>query len=176
MAMEEGVFVALGGNLPAVPWGSPRQVLIAAVDALAGEPGVRVLRCSRWYCSPPVPPSAQPWFVNGVVEIATELSPPALLARLHEVEARFGRVRHLRNEARTLDLDLLAYGKWISDPPAAPALPHPRLHQRAFVLAPLCDLAPAWRHPRLLRSAEALLAALPPDAAAFPLIADVDAM
>lgn len=174
--MEHGVFVGLGGNLPTLPWGSPRRVLIAAVDALSAEPGLQVLRLSRWYRSPPVPPSPQPWFVNGVVELACELSPAALLARLHELEARFGRVRHVRNEARSLDLDLLAYGERISDPSDAPALPHPRLHQRAFVLAPLCDLAPAWRHPRLRRSAAELLAALPADAAAFPLIAGDDAI
>jgi len=169
--MEEGVFIGLGGNLPTAPWGSPRRVLEAAVAALAGADDIEVLRRSRWYRSRPEPPSAQPWFINGVIEIATALPPAALLARLQEIEARFGRVRGERNAARSLDLDLLAYGEITSDA-AALILPHPRMHQRTFVLAPLCDIAPAWRHPRLHRSAAQLLAALAPEQTAFPIVDD----
>jgi 2-amino-4-hydroxy-6-hydroxymethyldihydropteridine diphosphokinase len=173
--MEEGVFVGLGGNLPAAPWGSPRRVMEAAVAALAGTADIRVLRRSRWYRSPPEPPSAQPWFVNGVVEIATALPPAALLTRLHAIEARFGRVHGERNAARSLDLDLLAYGEITSNAAGPLILPHPRMHQRAFVLAPLCDIAPAWRHPRLHRSAAQLLAALAPEQTALPIVGDGEA-
>ncbi|MCU0837524.1 MAG: 2-amino-4-hydroxy-6-hydroxymethyldihydropteridine diphosphokinase [Rhodospirillales bacterium] len=167
--MQKGVFVGLGGNLASAPWGSPRAVLEAAVATLAGQQDIRLLRRSRWYRSPPQPPSAQPWFINGVLEVATHLPPGALLARLHAIEAGFGRVRRVRNEARILDLDLLAYGSLVSAAADSVQVPHPRLHERAFVLAPLCELAPAWQHPRLGRSAEQLLIALPGERVATPL-------
>ena len=123
--------------------------------------GVAIVARSPWYLSEPVPASDQPWFVNGVVEIATELPPPELLARLLALEAQFGRERGTRDAARTLDLDLLDYdGRECSTPDLV--LPHPRLHERRFVLAPLCDIVPDWRHPRLGLSAAELLAGLPP--------------
>ena len=123
--------------------------------------GVAIVARSPWYLSEPVPASDQPWFVNGVVEIATELPPPELLARLLALEAQFGRERGARDAARTLDLDLLDYdGRECSTPDLV--LPHPRLHERRFVLAPLCDIVPDWRHPRLGLSAAELLAGLPP--------------
>ena len=130
---------------------------------------MRTVARSRWYRSAPVPPSDQPWFVNGVAAVETTLDPAALLALLHSVEARFGRVRREKNAARVLDLDLLAYGERVSAPDDVPVLPHPRLHQRAFVLRPLAELAPNWRHPRLGMGVQALLAALPPQSVAEPL-------
>jgi 2-amino-4-hydroxy-6-hydroxymethyldihydropteridine diphosphokinase len=123
--------------------------------------GVAIVSRSPWYLSEPAPASDQPWFVNGVVEIATELPPPELLARLLALEAQFGRERGARDAARTLDLDLLDYdGRECSTPDLV--LPHPRLHERRFVLAPLCDIVPDWRHPRLGLTAAELLAGLPP--------------
>ena len=123
--------------------------------------GVAIVARSPWYLSEPVPASDQPWFVNGVVEIATELPPPELLARILALEAQFGRERGARDAARTLDLDLLDYdGRECSTPDLV--LPHPRLHERRFVLAPLCDIVPDWRHPRLGLTAAELLAGLPP--------------
>lgn len=115
---------------------------------------------SPWYRSAPVPASDQPWYVNGVVRVETDLDAPALLAVLHRVEAAFGRVRRQVNEARGLDLDLLAYHDDVRD--EAPVLPHPRLHQRAFVLLPLRDLAPGWRHPVTGMNVASLVADLPP--------------
>jgi 2-amino-4-hydroxy-6-hydroxymethyldihydropteridine diphosphokinase len=103
------------------------------------------------------------------------LPPAALLTRLHAIEARFGRVRGERNAARSLDLDLLAYGEITSNAAGPLILPHPRMHQRAFVLAPLCDIAPAWRHPGLHRSAAQLLAALAPEQTALPIVGDGEA-
>ncbi len=159
--MQQGVFVGLGSNLPNARWGSPRAVLEAAVATLAREQDILLLRKSHWYRSPPQPPSAQPWFINGVLEVSTNLQPGALLARLHAIEAEFGRVRRVRNEARILDLDLLAYGTFVSEAADPVQLPHPRMHERAFVLAPLCELAPAWHHPRLGCSVQQLLMAIP---------------
>ena len=90
------------------------------------------------------------------------MDPAALLALLHRTEAEFGRVRRWRNEARVLDLDLLAYGDLASDgADGGPVLPHPRMADRAFVLLPLAEIAPGWRHPATGQTVEALIAALP---------------
>ncbi|MEX2201355.1 MAG: 2-amino-4-hydroxy-6-hydroxymethyldihydropteridine diphosphokinase [Dongiaceae bacterium] len=156
----ERIFIGLGSNLPGLH-GDPRAQLEAALQELAAE-GIRVVRRSRWYESEPVPVSEQPWFVNGVVEVETGLEPAALLALLHRVEAAFGRIRRIRNEARALDLDLLAYGERVMAGEGLPELPHPRLQDRAFVLLPLAEVAPAWRHPVLGESAAALAEKLPP--------------
>ena len=123
--------------------------------------GVTVSRVSPWYRSAPVPASDQPWYVNAVAEVRTPLAPAPLLAFLHKVEREFGRVRGVANAARVLDLDLLAYGDAIADGrDGGPVLPHPRLHERAFVLVPLVDLAPGWRHPMLGKTAAELLQGL----------------
>ncbi|MCP5368108.1 MAG: 2-amino-4-hydroxy-6-hydroxymethyldihydropteridine diphosphokinase [Hyphomicrobiales bacterium] len=168
------VFIGLGANLDSPVHGPPRATCEAALAALAAA-GVRILRRARWYRSAPVPSSDQPWFVNGVAEVAADLAPAELLARLHAVEDAFGRVRRDRDEARVLDLDLLAHGDRVDDglgnggAGGGPVLPHPRLHLRAFVLLPLCELAPDWVHPVLGRTARDLAADLPPDQVAEPL-------
>jgi len=132
----------------------------AAVAALP-EAGVSVLRCAPWYLSAPVPPSDQPWYVNGVAEVAFDGPPEELLARLHAIEAAMGRRRDgTVNAARPLDLDLLDFHGMIRA--ADPILPHPRLHERAFVLLPLADLTPNWCHPVSRRSVADLIAALGP--------------
>ena len=127
------------------------------------------MRRSRWYESAPVPASDQPWFVNGVAAVETELSAADLLALLHRMEADFGRERRVRDEARVLDLDLLAYGDRVSAPGETPVLPHPRMAERAFVLLPLADLAPGWRHPVSGLSAAEMAGQLPPDQVAQPI-------
>ena len=105
-------------------------------------------RRSRWHRTRAVPPSAQPPFVNGVVLAETVLRPRALMAVLHRVERRFGRMRRRRNEARILDLDLIDYRGWISDgEDGGPVLPHPRVLDRPFVLEPLAEILPSWQHP-----------------------------
>jgi 2-amino-4-hydroxy-6-hydroxymethyldihydropteridine diphosphokinase len=157
------ILLGLGGNLPSRQFGPPESTLQAALAALE-ERGVRMRRRSRWYRSRPVPDDGQPWYVNGVAEIETTLPPEELLARVLEIEAAFGRVRRRRWAPRVIDLDILAYhdhNNWNAIPPVTPIVPHPRLHERAFVLAPLVELAPAWRHPVLERTATELLAALP---------------
>jgi len=140
------ILVALGANLDHPRYGSPRQTLEAALAALQ-HGGVSVLARSRWFRSAPVPRSDQPWFVNAVASVDTGLSPADLMAVLHEIEAEFGRTRRRQNEARVLDLDLLAYHNKVSAPGESPVLPHPRLAERAFVVLPLADVAPGWRHP-----------------------------
>lgn len=162
------ILIGLGGNLPGM-LGGVRATLEAALAALEQE-GVRVAARSRWYRTAPLPPSDQPDFVNAVVAVETALGPRDLLAALHRVEARFGRSRGAANAARTLDLDLLAYGDRVdAGEDGGPVLPHPRLHQRAFVLLPLAEIAPDWRHPRLGVTARELAAALPPGQDAAPL-------
>jgi 2-amino-4-hydroxy-6-hydroxymethyldihydropteridine diphosphokinase len=152
--------IGLGANLPSVA-GPPPVTLAAALSRLAAA-GVITLKRSRWFRSRPEPPSDQPWFVNGVASVATTLDPAALLALLQRVEAEFGRVRSVPNTARTLDLDLLAYGDRVAAPApgAGPILPHPRLAQRAFVLLPLADVAPSWYHPATGRPLSELIRAL----------------
>jgi 2-amino-4-hydroxy-6-hydroxymethyldihydropteridine diphosphokinase len=163
------VLIGLGANLPSDSFGSPRETLEAALGALERR-GVKVVRRSRWYESAPVPPSGQPWYVNGVAAVETALGPEALLAALHEVEHKFGRVRGARNAARVVDLDLIAYGEVVRPGPEAPILPHPRAAERAFVLLPLAEIAPEWRLPGAAvgtgagrdSTIEALIARLPP--------------
>ena len=160
---DSGIFVAVGSNLPLAPGGSPLESCERALECLSDGP-VDVLARSRWYRSAPVPASEQPDFVNGVVRVGTALSPDDLLATLHDVENRLGRTRHTRNEARPIDLDLIAYGTLCREPDArggGPILPHPRLDRRAFVLLPLRDIAAGWRHPRSGRTLSQLIARLP---------------
>jgi 2-amino-4-hydroxy-6-hydroxymethyldihydropteridine diphosphokinase len=152
------VLIGLGGNLPSPGYGAPRRTLTAALAVLAGE-GIGVAACSAWYRSAPLPPSDQPWYVNAVAALATEIDAFALLAALQRIERQFGRVRGTRNAARTVDLDLLDYDG-LEVETTALVLPHPRLHQRRFVLVPLNELAPDWRHPRLGLTAAQLLARL----------------
>ena len=154
------ILVGIGSNLPATGFASPLQTAAAALEALPTA-GVRVARRSRWYQSEPVPPSDQPWYVNAVAIVEAGLPPLRLLEALLALESRFQRHRGAANAARTLDLDLLDHDGLICDGPRL-TLPHPRLHQRRFVLAPLAEIAPRWRHPILGAAADALLARLPP--------------
>jgi 2-amino-4-hydroxy-6-hydroxymethyldihydropteridine diphosphokinase len=155
------IFVGIGANLDHPRYGGPRETCEAALALLEESPEIEILRRSRWYRSAPVPASDQPWYVNAVVALETCLEPAGLLARLHAVEQHFGRVRRARNEARVLDLDLLAYHDLVTGPQDTPRLPHPRLAERAFVLLPLAELAPDWRHPEDGTPISSLIARLP---------------
>jgi 2-amino-4-hydroxy-6-hydroxymethyldihydropteridine diphosphokinase len=153
------ILIGLGANLPSA-LGPPQATLEAALTALEKD-GVAIAARSPWYRSAPVPASDQPWYVNGVASIATALDPVELLALLHQVEARIGRERRRRNEPRAVDLDILDYdGLKRAE---APLLPHPRMHSRGFVLLPLRDVAPGWRHPVSGAGLGELIAALPKD-------------
>ena len=155
------ILIGIGANLPAPGYRTPLETCRAALARVAAESRVR--RQSAWYTSAPVPASRQPWFVNAVAEIETAVSPHALLRMLHDLEAHFGRVRRRRNAARTLDLDLLDYDGLVQEPAAGPNLPHPRMHERAFVIIPLCEIHADWRHPVSGRTADALRRALGAD-------------
>jgi 2-amino-4-hydroxy-6-hydroxymethyldihydropteridine diphosphokinase len=155
------ILIGIGANLEHPRFGSPRDTCEAALATL-GERGVTVLARSRWYQSAPVPPSDQPWYVNAVASLESNLAPGALLAVLHAVEKDFGRARRVRNAPRVLDLDLLAHGRAVSAPGENPVLPHPRMAERAFVVLPLAELAPDWRHPVSGASAAALAERLTP--------------
>jgi 2-amino-4-hydroxy-6-hydroxymethyldihydropteridine diphosphokinase len=170
--------IALGSNLPGRA-GGPQAVLEAALEALEAR-GLRVLARSRWYRTPAVPAGSGPDFVNGAARVSDDMPPRAAMEVLHAVEAALGRERPARWAPRVCDLDLLADGdavlpdratvaEWIALDPAermarAPAglvLPHPRLHERAFVLAPLAEITPDWVHPVLGLSVRGMLADLP---------------
>lgn len=156
------ILIGIGGNLTSGRFATPRAACAAALDALAADGAVRIAARSSWYLSEPVPRSDQPWYTNAVARIETALDAAALLTRLHAVEAEFGRRRSVANAARTLDLDLLDHHGAVSAAGAWPVLPHPRMHERAFVLLPLAEVAPGWRHPASGTDLEALIAALPP--------------
>lgn len=162
--IEEMILIGIGSNLPS-DYGPARETCAAALGVLEQEEPITIVARSRWYRSSPVPMSDQPWFVNGVIAVESELDPVALLASLHRIEAVFGRPSPKArtatpNAPRTLDLDLLAYNDLIRDGPEPPILPHPRLAERAFVLLPLREIAPDWRHPVDDRSLATLIEAL----------------
>ncbi len=154
------ILVAIGSNLPG-RFASPLAACAYALHRLAAVPGLAVTACSSFYRTTPIPASDQPDFINAVAACAGQISPEALLAALHGIEAEAGRVRGALNAARVLDLDLIDWHGMVRDAPP-PVLPHPRAHLRRFVLLPLHDVAPAWRHPLSHETVTALLAALPP--------------
>lgn len=163
-ATGRAIFVGVGANLPG-PAGPPRATCGAAL-AMLDRSGVKVARCSPWYRTAPVPVSDQPWYVNAVAQVETDLGPEDLLARLLAVEEAFGRRRSEPNAPRTLDLDLVDYAGRVSAGNPPPVLPHPRLETRAFVILPLADLAPGWRHPISGVAVADLIRALPKDQSA----------
>lgn len=153
------LFIGLGANLTPEGYNNPREGCEAALTVL-NEEGIYVEAISNWYETAPVPVSDQPWYLNVVAVATTGIDETMTLAALHRIEARFGRVRGVRNAARVLDMDLLDFaGKHSPDP--ALTLPHPRMHQRAFVLLPLRELCPDWCHPVSGININELIAQLP---------------
>ncbi|MDP1628309.1 2-amino-4-hydroxy-6-hydroxymethyldihydropteridine diphosphokinase [Parvibaculum sp.] len=166
-----GILVALGGNMPSVH-GGPARTLMAAL-ALMPAFGIRIVRCAPFYKTPALSSYIQPEYVNSVAVVEAAVPPEALLDILHRIEAIFGRVRRERWAPRPLDIDLLDYrgmiipaeGKRGADAGAGKlpiALPHPGIAARGFVLLPLRDVAPRWRHPVTGESVQRLIASLGP--------------
>lgn len=138
-------------------FGSSEALLEAALAALA-EAGLPVLKRSRWWRSAAWPDPNLNEYRNGIALVETKLSPQELLNALFAIETRFGRRRTERNAPRTLDLDLIAHGRTVLTGEGL-ILPHPRAHQRLFVMGPLAEIAPDWRHPLTGHTAQALAAA-----------------
>jgi len=156
--------IALGCSLPG-SYPSREVLLDAAVGALASE-GLAVAERSPWWTSAAWPDPSAPAYLNGVVLVETAPPADAVLAALHRIEARFGRVRAEANAPRTLDLDLIAHGRTVLDGPVV--VPHPRAHERLFVMGPLAQIAPDWRHPVSGRTAADLAASADVGADAKP--------
>lgn len=165
--------IALGANLPSTVGGEIHSFRYATLQMM--HFGLHISAVSRFFQTPSYPNPADPPFINATIMAKTRCSASALLPILHEIESKLNRKREQRWAARTLDLDLLDFNgcilpdletakKWQKlsrdeQPLVAPdelVLPHPRLHERAFVLEPLCDIAPQWRHPLLGQTAQEL--------------------
>lgn len=170
--------IGLGGNLPST-FGDPVQTILVSLAHIHARLG-RIVSISRFFQTPAFPKGSGPDFVNAAVAISSALSPEDLLAGLHQIEAEAGRAREVRWAARTLDLDLIAVEDairpdastqrdWMAlaqdrqgrEAPSRLILPHPRLQDRGFVLIPLADICPGWRHPVLGRTVREMVDALP---------------
>ncbi|MGR3716685.1 MAG: 2-amino-4-hydroxy-6-hydroxymethyldihydropteridine diphosphokinase [Thermohalobaculum sp.] len=178
------VLFSLGANV-ASPGSSLVEMLESALDLVGNTDRITLGRRSRWFRTPAFPPGSGPDFVNAAAVLETSLDPESVLAALHGAEEELGRVRPARWAPRVCDLDLIAMedavlpdretlARWMAldlgqaqtvAPPRL-ILPHPRMHERGFVLAPLADIAPQWRHPATGLTVAEMLAALPEDALA----------
>ena len=161
------ILIGLGSNLESVDGHSTVQNLKNALASLKTL-GIRILRSSRFYETAPVPSDDMPWYVNAVAEVSTELSARDLLTGLLTIETELGRVRDKQNAPRIIDLDLLDFQGRISTEKNL-ILPHPRMTERAFVLRPIIDIAPAWRHPVSGKSVTKLLHEIEADQIVRPL-------
>jgi len=142
--LDDAIVVALGGNLPGEFKSS--EALLEAALAQFPRAGLPVLARSRWWRSAAWPDPQGNEYRNGIAIVEANGPPSAVLEALFAIERAFGRIRGAANAPRTLDLDLIAYGRVVSDGPGL-ILPHPRAHERLFVMGPLAEIAPGWRHP-----------------------------
>jgi|YNPNPStandDraft_1061719.scaffolds.fasta_scaffold02136_6 2-amino-4-hydroxy-6-hydroxymethyldihydropteridine diphosphokinase len=152
--MHHEVFVGIGSNV-----GSPAAQVRDAVGRLARLPGTAVVRVSSLYRTEPVGREEQDWFVNAVAQLESSLPPRQLMGELLAVEEEMGRMRTTPGGPRVIDLDILLFGDLVMDE-AGLRIPHPRLHERRFVLVPLCEVAPHALHPVLKKETRELLAEL----------------
>jgi 2-amino-4-hydroxy-6-hydroxymethyldihydropteridine diphosphokinase len=152
---DDAVLIALGSSL-AGRFGSREALLEAALDDFPAA-GLKLVTRSSWWRSASWPDPGKPDYLNGLALVETALSPRETLAALRRIEVAFGRRRDGENAPRTLDLDLIAHGRAVLND-ADLTLPHPRAHERLFVMGPLAEIAPEWRHPVLGETAAALAA------------------
>ncbi len=150
---DKTIIVALGSNLRGAY--ASLEALLEAALAQFEAAGLHVVARSSWWKSAAWPDPTGPQYRNGVALVETALDPRETLDALRRIERAFGRERGEANAARTLDLDLIAFGRAAIDTPGL-MIPHPRAHQRRFVMGPLAEIAPAWRHPTLGATAESL--------------------
>jgi 2-amino-4-hydroxy-6-hydroxymethyldihydropteridine diphosphokinase len=150
------ILIGLGSNIGG-PWGNPHETVKRALAELDAG-GIAMKRASRLLVSRPFGKVNQPPFVNAVAEIATHMPPEALLRRLHAIERQAGRRRGIRWGPRSLDLDLLDYHGLRRRTP--PILPHPGIAERSFVLGPIAEIVPSWKHPVLRLPAAKLMCRL----------------
>ncbi len=152
------VLLATGANI-AGSWGEPAEALArlpAEVEAL----GIKVKAVSPLYATPPMGPVEQPQFTNGALLVETDLPPLGLLAVLKALERKAGRTDGVRWGPRALDIDILAYGDRVISVPGRLTVPHPEMARRDFVLKPLAEIAPGWRHPQSGLTVREMLARL----------------
>ena len=142
--LDDAVVVALGSNL-AGGFGTSEALLEAAL-ARFPQAGLPVIARSSWWRSAAWPDPTGPEYRNGIALVDTNSSPEAVMEALFAIERAFGRNRGAPNAPRTLDLDLIAHGRLVVDTPGL-RIPHPRAHERRFVMGPLAEVAPDWRHP-----------------------------
>ena len=148
------ILIALGSNISG-PWGTPQQSVQHALQALNRD-GLKLVEASRLLLTAPFGMPNQPTFVNAVAHIETQLSPLALLQRLHAIEKEAGRRRTMRWGPRTLDLDIIDYHGLVRSTGKL-VLPHPGIAERIFVLKPISELSVKWRHPTSHLSAQSML-------------------
>ena len=165
MQFDDAIVAALGSNLTGGRASSVAvlEAALARFDAM----GLKMVSVSSFWRSASWPDPAKPDYINAVALVETRLDPAETLSALHRIEDEFGRQRSEPNAPRVLDLDLIAYGREVRD---APALPHPRAADRLFVMGPLAEIAPGWRHPVLGKTAAELaaLATVGKDATPLP--------
>lgn len=145
------VYISFGSNL-----GDREENIKKAIELIGESPEIRIEKASSFYETEPVGDKAQDWFLNGVLEIETQLLPEELLSVLQEIEKELGRMREIVHGPRTIDLDILLFNDRIVDTPRL-KIPHPLMYERNFVLIPLAEIVPEARHPVLGKSIEELL-------------------
>ena len=148
------ILIALGSNLKSETYGDPIKNCRKALEFL--EKRFELEKVSNFYETEPIPKSNQEMYVNGVVSVKTNLEPKKILDELMDIEKIFKRIRHIKNESRVIDLDLLCFNDLISKDKHL-QLPHPRMHLRRFVMQPLCDINKEWVHPLLKEKAKNIL-------------------
>lgn len=162
------IFIALGANLPS-QYGTPADTLKAAERAIE-VCGINIVQSSRIWLTAPVPfDPTQDWYHNSVIAVETDLAPDDLLQAMLDIEEEFGRVRTVKNAPRLLDLDLIAYHDEIILDGERLIIPHPRMHERLFVLRPLSDVDDKWTHPDLGLTIDAMIANCSDDQQAKPM-------
>ncbi len=151
----ERALIGFGSNQ-----GDSTRICLEAIDQFRRHTEIEVVQVSSLYRTEPVGKTDQGWFVNGVFLCQTRLTPLELLDFCQKIEKRFGRVRLEHWGPRTLDLDILFFGQLVIDLPGL-EIPHPRLHERRFVLVPLVEIAPHWIHPKFGKTVSELLLQIP---------------